>query len=131
MLEAVLNLFNECLRLGAYPWNTSNVTPLHKKGCTYDPNNYRAIAVSSNLGKLFSGILLERLIRFKSFVKPDTPNQLGFCKQAQTSDHILTLSTCIDKYIHIKKEGSILASWTSPRPSTRSVGKRFCIKYGS
>ena len=103
MLKAITHLFNECLRLGAYPWNTSNVTPLHKKGCTYDPNNYRAIAVSSNIGKLFSSILLERLVRYKSLVKPDTPNQLGFCKEAQTSDHILTLSTCIDKYINVNK----------------------------
>ena len=28
LLHAVLHLFNECLRLGVYPWNTSLVTPL-------------------------------------------------------------------------------------------------------
>lgn len=69
MLDAVVNLFNECLRIGVYPWNTSNVTPLHKEGCVYDRNNYTDIAVSSNLGKfLSSGILLERLIKYKSLV---------------------------------------------------------------
>ena len=103
MLNAILHLFNECLRLGVYPWNTSHVTPLHKKGCPYDPNNYRAIAVSSNLGKIFSGILLQRLINYKSMISPDTPNQLGFCREAQTSDHIFTLSTCIDKYVKESK----------------------------
>ena len=51
-------LFNGCLRVGAYPWITSLVTPLHKKGSLYDPNYYRAIAVASNIGKLFSSILL-------------------------------------------------------------------------
>ena len=56
VLQAVLRLYNECLKLGVYPWNTSLVTPLHKKGNIYDPNNYRAIAVASNLGKLFSTI---------------------------------------------------------------------------
>ena len=35
----ICHLFNECLRVGAYPWNTSLVTPLHKKGSLYDPNN--------------------------------------------------------------------------------------------
>ena len=75
------------------------MTPLHKKGNVYDPNNYCAIAVASNLGKLFPGILLNRLIKFKSEVNPDTPNQLGFYKVAQTADHILTLSTCIEKYV--------------------------------
>ena len=33
----------------------------------------------------------------------DTPNQLGFCKNAQTADHILTLSTCIEKYVKANK----------------------------
>ena len=103
-LETLLHLYNECLRLGIYPWNTSLVTPLHKKGSVYDPNNYRAIAVASNLGKLFSTILLQRLIAFRAVHCPDTPNQLGFCKNAQTADHILTLTTCIDKQVnHCKK----------------------------
>ena len=103
MLNAVLNLYNECLRLGVYPWNTSLVTPLYKKGRIYEPNNYRAIAVASILGKIFSSILLQRLIKFRAENCPDSPNQLGFCKKAQTSDHILTLSTCIDKYINVEK----------------------------
>ena len=99
MLNAVLNLFNQCLTLGVYPWTTSIVTPLHKKGSVYDPNNYRAIAVASNLGKTFASILLKRLIRFRDASEPDTQNQLGFCKGAQTSDHIFTLTTCIEKYV--------------------------------
>ena len=96
--QCIKHLFNECLRTGAYPWTTSIVTPLHKKGSLYDPNNYRAIAVASNMGKLFAGILLQRLIKFRSLKAPDTPNQLGFQKNAQTCDHILTLTTCVKKY---------------------------------
>ena len=100
MLNAVLNLFNQCLSLGVYPWTTSIVTPLHKKGSVYDPNNYRAIAVASNLGKTFASILLKRLITFRKSNEPDTPNQLGFCRGAQTSDHIFSLTTCIEKYVN-------------------------------
>ena len=99
LLKGILHLFNQCLHLGVYPWSTSVVTPLHKKGDLYDPNNYRAIAVASNLGKLFASILLQRLLTFRQTYNPDTPNQLGFCKAAQTCDHIFTLSTCIEKYI--------------------------------
>ena len=40
MQLALLKLFNECLNHGYYPWNTSIVTPIHKKGNIYDPNNY-------------------------------------------------------------------------------------------
>ena len=101
--SVILKVFNECLKHGVYPWNTAPITPLHKKGCKGDPNNYRAIAVGSNLGKLFSGILLERLMTFRTSFCPDTVNQLGFVKEAQTSDHIFTLRTCIEKYTKQKK----------------------------
>ena len=107
MRLTICHLFNECLKIGAYPWNTSLVTPLHKKGSIQDPNNYRAIAVASNLGKLFSMILLQRLVNYRAVYQPDTPNQLGFCKGAQTSDHILTLTTCIDKYTHHVERGRL------------------------
>ena len=79
MLQTVLHMFNHCLSHGVYPWRTSWVTPLHKKGDIYNPINYRAIAVASNLGKLFSSILLQRLISFRQMTNPDIPNQLGFC----------------------------------------------------
>ena len=101
--SVVLKVFNECLTHGIYPWNMALITPLHKKGDRSDPNNYRAIAVGSNLGKLFSSILLERLITFRSTYCPDTSNQLGFVKDAQTSDHVFTLNTCIEKYTKQKK----------------------------
>ena len=104
MCRALLKVFNACLHNGTYPWNTSYVTPLHKSGSIYDPNNYRAIAVGSSLGKLFSSILLGRLLSFREAHAPNPKNQLGFCAGGQTSDHILTLSTCIQKYIRHRKE---------------------------
>ena len=103
MKLSILHLFNQCLSNGVYPWNVSLVTPLHKKGDRANPDNYRAIAVSSAIGKLFSNILLERLVKFRNVQCPDPPNQLGFCKEAQTADHIFTLSTCIEKYLGAKK----------------------------
>ena len=94
----MLNLFNACFSRGIYPWNVSIISPLHKKGNKSDPDNYRAVAVSSVIGKLFSTILLERLIHFRSENCPDPPNQLGFTKKAQTYDHILTMKTIASKY---------------------------------
>ena len=94
----LVKLFNQCLNSGVYPWNNSLITPLHKKGCKSNPDNYRAVAVSSNVGKLFSTILLNRLLKFKGAHSPDPVNQLGFSKGAQTYDHILTLQTIVNKY---------------------------------
>ena len=45
VVKLIQKLFNECLKFGVYPWNTTIVTPLHKKGCPHDPDNYR---LSSN-----------------------------------------------------------------------------------
>ena len=98
LLKIIQKLFNSCLDQGVYPWNINLVNPLYKKGYRYNPDNYRAIAIGSNIGKLFSSILLARLNLFRIKQCPDTPNQQGFCKKAQTSDHILTLTTCIEKY---------------------------------
>ena len=97
------NIFNVCFTNRVYPWNCSIISPLHKKGSKSDPDNYRAVAVSSVLGKLFSTILLERLIEFRSTNCPDPPNQLGFTKKAQTYDHILTMKTIASKYKRLKK----------------------------
>ena len=102
-LLLLCKVFNQCLDTGTYPWNNSIITPLHKKGCRSDPDNYRAVAVSSTIGKLFSTIILNRIINFKNSNKPDPINQLGFAKGAQTYDHILTLNTITSKYKKMKK----------------------------
>lgn len=101
---AVLKLFNLCLANGVYPWHNSVVTPLLKKGDRKNPDNYRAIAVGSCLGKLFSSIILERITTYRHSHCPDPPNQMGFRKNAQTIDHILTIRTILEKYKKLKKK---------------------------
>ncbi len=128
ILTVITKLFNLCLKFGIYPWNTTLVSPLHKKGCPHDPDNYRAIAVGSNLGKLFSGILLSRLLEFRKQHCPDTPNQQGFCKEAQTTDHIFSLNTCIEKYVKRQRKrlySSVL--WISRRRLIQYRGKLYFI----
>ena len=102
-LEFIVKLFEKCLDCGIYPWNENIFTPLHKNGKKSDPDNYRAIAVSSAIGKLFSTILLDRLTIFRKENCPDPPNQLGFTKGAQTYDHILTMQTISSKYKKLNK----------------------------
>ena len=101
--KLLLKLFNNCLNHGTYPWNNSITTPLHKKGDRQNPDNYRAITIGSCLGKLFSSLLLKRLLEFREEACPDQPNQLGFRKGAQCNDHILALNTIIEKYVKREK----------------------------
>ena len=100
----LLKLFNLCLSSGTYLWSRSLITPIHKKGSYSNPDNYRAIAVCSCIGKLLSSMLLGRLIIHRKFTAPDPPNQCGFTKGCQCNDHILTLLTIIEKYKLCKKK---------------------------
>ena len=88
----VVKLFNTCLQHGTYPWNNSITTPLHKKGDRQNPDNYRAITIGSCLGKLFSNLLLKRLIEFREIACPERPYQLGFRSGAQCNLVMTTYS---------------------------------------
>ena len=94
-----------CLSSGIYPWTTSFITPIPKGGDKYDPNNYRAIAIGSAVGKLYSSILLNRLVTFRNLHCKD---QLGFCKDAQCNDHIFTLRTVYEKFV-VKKKTKVIS----------------------
>jgi len=62
----IFKLFNIILSLGILPniLNKGLITPIHKNGDRFDPNNYRGIFVNSNIGKLFCNILNGRLAHF-------------------------------------------------------------------
>ena len=62
---AILKLFNLVLSVGYFPdiWNHGLITPIFKNGDEFDPNNYRGICVSSNLGKLLCSIINSRLTK--------------------------------------------------------------------
>ena len=116
-LQALVRLFNYCLEYGIYPWTTSTITPILKTG---DP--YRAIALGSCMGKLFSSILLRRIQEYRAQCCPDHPNQLGFKKGAQTADHIVTLKTIIDKYT-IKHKRKLFACFVDFKKAFDSVAR--------
>ncbi len=102
---AILKLFNIILSSGIFPniWNKGLITPIHKNGDRFDPNNYRGICVNSNLGKLFCKILNSRLAHFLRDRNVLSKCQIGFQPKYRTSDHIYTLHTLIDKQINQNK----------------------------
>ena len=102
-VEFITNYYNVAFDYGIYPWNENLISVIHKKGKISNPDNYRAISISSAIGKVFSTILLERLIKFRRESCPDPPHQLGFSKGAQTYDHILTMQTIASKYKKLNK----------------------------
>ena len=121
-LQALVRLFNYCLDYSVYPWTTSTITPLLKGGDAYNPDNYRAIALGSCMGKLFSSILLKRIREYRFECCPDHPNQLGFKKGAQTADHVITLKTIIDKYT-IKRKRKLFACFVDFKKAFDSIAR--------
>uniref|UniRef100_A0A9J8AFQ2 ribonuclease H n=1 Tax=Cyprinus carpio carpio TaxID=630221 RepID=A0A9J8AFQ2_CYPCA len=102
---AILKLFNDVLCVGFFPeiWNQGLISPIHKNGDKLEPNNYRGICVNSNLGKVFCSILNTRLSDFLIKHNALSKCQIGFLPKCRTSDHIFTLQTLIDKYVHQNK----------------------------
>ena len=101
LLLPVLNkLFNMILVSGHYPsaWCNSWLKPLHKGGDHTDPNRYRGISIINCMGKLFSTVLNNRLLKFIEKNELRSKHQIGFTKDCRTSVHMLALKTMIDKY---------------------------------
>ena len=59
-------LYNSILSTGEYPieWSKAIICPLHKKGSTNNPDNYRGISLLSVLSKVFNKILLDRFTKW-------------------------------------------------------------------
>ncbi len=119
---AVLKLFNVILRVGYFPdiWNQGLITPIFKNGDKFDPNNYRGICVSSNLGKLFCSIINARLLDFITTHNVLSRSQIGFLPNYRTSDHIYTLHTLIEKHVHQDK-GKIYACFIDFKKAFDSI----------
>ena len=96
----ILKLFNTILSSGSpiTTWNTSIISPIHKKGSKNDPDNYRAIALSCCMSKFFAAVLNKRLLKFATENKLIRENQLGFMPGNRTSDALIILYNLVNKY---------------------------------
>ena len=106
--KGLLHFCNNILRNGNYPsqWMyTSNIiTPIRKAGNINDPQNYRGIAVSDNINKLFTNMLNKRLYKYLEEQNILTPNQNGFRKGRRTENNIFILHTIFQKYVKNEKK---------------------------
>ena len=102
LLPLFRKLFNTVLCSGHFPssCNDSIITPVYKKGDPSSPSNYRAVVISSNLGRLFCSVFNTRVVDFTRANNLISDCQIGMpvCQPGmRTSDHILTLKTLIDR----------------------------------
>ena len=98
------NLFNKIYETGHFPetWSEGYVIPLHKKGSINDVENYRGITLLSNLGKLFTRVLNNRLGGWAETYLVLIEAQAGFRPGMSTVDNNFVLHGLIS---HILNSG--------------------------
>ena len=92
-------LFNKLLEEEVYPeaWCTGLIKPIHKKGSKKDLSNYRGITLLPIMGKLFTGILADRVSLWADLNGKLNEAQFEFRKN-RTTDAILILFTAIQAF---------------------------------
>ena len=105
-LEVIAKIMNKIFETVNFPeeWAVGIIVLLFKGGEKKDLNNYRGITLLSILGKLFVGILNERLEKFTKEFDLINENQAGFRKGYRTSDHMFTLNSLIQHFLQVKKK---------------------------
>ena len=86
-----------------YPWKSSFLVPLHKKGPADLPDNYRGLAVGSNLCKFFTKCFNEKLKTFCDENNLLAPQQFGFREDFRTQDAISVLRSVTSYYKNSKR----------------------------
>ena len=104
LLPAIIHLFNTILTTGVFPrqWWTSIITPIHKKDDKSNPNNYRGIAVSNCLCKIYTKVLCNRL---KEYMEDKWSASIcGFRQNHSTEDNVFVIETLQQKYSKNKQK---------------------------
>ena len=101
LVPLLTKIFNYIFSSKEYPdeWNRGIITPIHKKGSKFDPNNYRGITVNSTVAKVYSMVLCNRLEQFVENHSIMKETQIGFKKNSQTVDHVMVLQALTEKYM--------------------------------
>lgn len=95
--QALADMFTRHINGARIPddWREGVLMPIHKKGPTDDPNNYRGLTICNPSYKLYSKLLLIRLeaeLEEKGTL-PD--NQAGYRKNRSGIDNIYIADTVI------------------------------------
>jgi hypothetical protein len=84
------DFYNNCFELCIFPdqLKIARVLPIHKKGSTNNPNNYRPISLLPTLSKIFEKLLKDRLLDHINRYKILNKRQFGYQKGVGTCEAI-------------------------------------------
>ena len=97
LTSRLTDLFQTILKKCRIPekWKESIIIPIYKKGCKADPENYRGISLLNTTLKLFTRVILSKLL---TYVQPKEEQQ-GFRKNRSTTDAIFIMRQIVEKSI--------------------------------
>lgn len=103
-------IFNRCLTDGVFPESlkVSRIRPVYKKGNKNDVNNYRPIAITPVISKIFEIILSKRLLEFLNQNNLLNSSQFGFRSGCSTADALSTLLGDIVEGLDMRKHTSVV-----------------------
>ena len=98
LTPVLVHILNSVFDAGRVPANvnTALVAPVFKKGDPSDPENYRPIAVTESLLRLYAGIINTRLVEHTESNELRCPQQAGFRLGLSTLHPLFTLQHFID-----------------------------------
>ena len=101
IIHFLVALFNNVFNRGIFPhaWSKSIIVPIHKKGDKNNPDNYRGVALTSVVSKIYTHILNKRLNNWAEEEEINIEQQAGFRKDYSTVDHMFTLYAIVQKYL--------------------------------
>ena len=99
------DFFNKILNTGTVPdeWAVSIICPIHKKGDTSDPNNYRGVSLINCICKIFTSLIETRIRNHLDATGTIGNEQAGFRKGISCQDQIFLLSKIVDFYLTKRK----------------------------
>ena len=94
LAPCLVKLFRLCLSTSTFPssWKCALVQPVPKKGDRSLPSNYRPIALTSILSKVFESILNRKIWKHLNSFALISDRQYGFRKERSTGDLLSLLS---------------------------------------
>ena len=124
----ITKVFQVLYETACYPesWAQSYIVPIHKKGALTEPGNYRGIAISSCLGKLFHGVLNKRLETFMEEAALNSAYQNGFQRDRRTSDNVFVLTTLLE--VSSQKGQPVYAAFLDLKKAYDSVDRSILLQ---
>jgi hypothetical protein len=119
-------LFNKMFNMGYFPalWSQSVIFPLHKKGDTRNPDNYRGISLLCIASKVFTFVLNKRLYSWAESAEKISTEQAGFRKGFSTVDHIFTLTSIVKKRLYSERGGKVYAAFIDYKKAFDTVDRQ-------